>query len=106
MKLEYEVVLPFGRLARRMFLWALIGAVAAGGPRFVLHLVGSPDRVNVFTLWRYITPEKVDRALGAMFHPAAIGTLVIVALLVPGWYYLALSAYRARPGADTPGKES
>lgn len=106
MKLEYEVVLPYGRLASRMFLWALIGAAAAGAPRLLLHLVDSPHRANVFALWEYITPEKVTTALGAMFQPAAIVTLLIVALLVPGWFYLALVAYRSRPGAGASGKEA
>ncbi len=105
MKLEYKVVLPYGRLANRVALWALIGAAAVGGPRLLLHLAGSPRQADVLAQWGNLTPDRVFTALDAICHPSAFVTLAVVALLLPFWFHLALSAYRSRPGAGISGKE-
>lgn len=87
-----------------MALWSLIGAVAVGGPRLLLHLVGSPHRADVLAQWENLTPSRVTAALGAMAELPAFLTLVVVGLLLPSWFYLALAAYRSRPGAGSSVK--
>ena len=104
MKLEYKVVLPYGRLANRIAAWALIGAAAVGGPRLLLHLAGGPRQADVLAQWGNLTPDRVFTAFDAMFHPSALVTLAVVALLLPFWFYLALEAYRSRPEAGASGE--